>query len=129
MSDTSTPTPRSRRRVPSDRAPRDWRFWVGGTGRVLLVVGVLMFGFVAYQLWGTGIEYEQHQNSLEREFNDRLDELSTSPLVVTTAAQSTGSTNTATSSTPGTSTAGASGPTTSPTTSPPAPGPASSPSR
>ncbi len=50
------------------RPPRDWQFWVGGTGRVLMTLGILMFGFVAYQLWGTGIEYRQNQNSLEREF-------------------------------------------------------------
>ncbi len=55
-------------RTESPHAPRDWRFWVGGTGRVLLVIGVLMFGFVGYQLWGTGIEYRQHQDALADEF-------------------------------------------------------------
>ena len=54
---------------------RDWRFWVGGLGRILLVIGVLMFGFVAYQLWGTGIEYRQHQSTLAKEFAERQAEL------------------------------------------------------
>ncbi|CAB4737409.1 unannotated protein [freshwater metagenome] len=54
---------------------RDWRFWVGGFGRILLVIGVLMFGFVAYQLWGTGIEYRQHQSTLAKEFAERQAEL------------------------------------------------------
>ena len=53
------------------RAPRDWRFVVGGTGRVLLSTGLLMFAFVAYQLWGTGIETARSQRSLE----DRFEEL------------------------------------------------------
>jgi len=97
MSDTPTPAPTPRRRPRRDPAPRDWRFWVGGTGRVLLAIGVLMFGFVAYQLWGTGIEYEQHQNSLEREFENRLSELATAPTIATTA-----STVSPTSSGPGT---------------------------
>ena len=54
---------------------RDWRFWVGGLGRILLVIGVLMFGFVAYQLWGTGIEYRQHTSTLAKEFAERQAEL------------------------------------------------------
>lgn len=54
---------------------RDWRFWVGGIGRILLVAGVLMFGFVAYQLWGTGIEYRQHQSTLAKEFAQRQADL------------------------------------------------------
>jgi sortase A len=41
---------------------------VAGVGRVLIAVGLLMFGFVAYQLWGTGIEYRQSQDRLADEF-------------------------------------------------------------
>src|SRR4051794_4073779 len=51
---------------------RDWRWWVGGTGRVLIVVGLLLLGFVAYQLWGTGIEHARAQSDLEHEFNQQL---------------------------------------------------------
>jgi sortase A len=63
--------------VPSSRwdrpkPPRDWRWFVGGVGRVLIATGLLLFGFVAYQLWGTGLEYAQAQNRLEDEFADLL---------------------------------------------------------
>ena len=36
--------------------PHDWRYFVGGLGKILITTGLLMFGFVAYQLWGTGIQ-------------------------------------------------------------------------
>jgi sortase A len=36
-----------------------------------------MFGFVAYQLWGTGIEYARAQDRLENDFEELLAELST----------------------------------------------------
>ncbi len=52
--------------------PHDWRWWVGGLGKTLIAAGLLMFGFVAYQLWGTGIETARSQNSLESEFQDLL---------------------------------------------------------
>jgi sortase A len=41
---------------------------VGGIGKVLIATGLLLFGFVAYQLWGTGLEYAQAQNRLEDDF-------------------------------------------------------------
>jgi sortase A len=52
--------------------PHDWRWWVGGVGKTLIAVGLLLFGFVAYQLWGTGIETARAQHSLESEFEDLL---------------------------------------------------------
>ena len=48
--------------------PRDWRWVVGGIGRVLIATGLLLFGFVGYQLWGTGLEYAQAQDRLEDDF-------------------------------------------------------------
>ena len=48
--------------------PKDWRFFVGTVGKVLIATGILMFGFVAYQLWGTGIETARAQNALEDTF-------------------------------------------------------------
>lgn len=65
------------------RPPRDWRYWVGGAGRVLIVTGLLMFGFVAYQLWGTGLEYNQAQNRLDDELEELFAQAGTVP---TTAA-------------------------------------------
>jgi sortase A len=65
--------------------PHDWRWVVGGIGKVLIVTGLLMFAFVAYQLWGTGIEYAQAQSRLDNEF----EELITSTVTTTTAAPET----------------------------------------
>ncbi len=50
------------------RRRRDWRWWVGGVGRVLVAVGLLLLAFVAYQLWGTSIQTRQAQNRLEQQF-------------------------------------------------------------
>jgi sortase A len=65
---------RQRRMARWDRPPdpHDWRFFVGGLGRILIITGLLMFGFVAYQLWGTGIETAKAQNSLENQFEQQL---------------------------------------------------------
>ena len=52
--------------------PHDWRFFVGNLGRVLIATGLLMFGFVAYQLWGTGIETARAQGSLESAFEQQI---------------------------------------------------------
>mgnify|MGYP000226583251 CR=1 FL=1 len=56
------------------KPPTDWRWWVGNLGKTLIAVGLLMFGFVAYQLWGTGIETARAQNQLESEFDAQLAE-------------------------------------------------------
>lgn len=53
--------------------PKDWRYVVGTIGRVLIVTGLLMFGFVAYQLWGTGIETARAQNALENTFEEQFE--------------------------------------------------------
>jgi sortase A len=67
-------------------APRDWRFYVGNLGRVLITTGLLMFGFVAYQLWGTGIETARSQNRLEHQFETLLTETTYSTPDITTDA-------------------------------------------
>jgi sortase A len=69
--------------------PHDWRWVVGGIGKVLIVTGVLMFAFVAYQLWGTGIEYAQAQNELDDQFEELL-----AGTVATTAPPTTAETAT-----------------------------------
>jgi len=91
---------------PSNRR-RDWRYWVGGTGRVLLVIGALMFGFLAYQLWGTGIEYRQSQDDLAQEFEQRQVSLSTDPALTIDSAPVTEAFPTTTPA----ATSGSSGPT------------------
>ena len=57
--------------------PHDWRFYVGTVGKVLIATGLLMFGFVAYQLWGTGIETARAQNRLEDRFESILADAAT----------------------------------------------------
>lgn len=47
-----------------------------------MIAGLLMFGLVAYQLWGTGVEYSRNQDRLENEFQALLAEYG----VTTTAA-------------------------------------------
>ena len=48
------------------------RYFVGGLGKILITTGLLMFGFVAYQLWGTGIETARAQNHLESQFETQV---------------------------------------------------------
>ncbi len=73
--------------------PRDWRWFVGTLGKVLIAAGLLMFGFVGYQLWGTGIEYRQSQDQLASEFSNLLaataPTTSGAPTPATTAPSST----------------------------------------
>ena len=74
MSDVAEPPTQPARVRKFDRPPppHDWRWWVGGLGKTLIAAGLLMFGFVAYQLWGTGIETARAQNALENEFEELL---------------------------------------------------------
>ena len=57
--------------------PHDWRFFVSNLGKVLIATGLLMFGFVAYQLWGTGIETARAQSQLKDEFRELISERQT----------------------------------------------------
>lgn len=76
------------------KQPHDWRWVVGGIGRTLIVIGLLMFAFVAYQLWGTGIYTAQAQNKLEDQFAEAGVAATTLP--PTTAAPTTAPPTTAT---------------------------------
>ena len=49
---------------------KDWYWFLGRLGSSLIIVGLLMFLFVGYQLWGTGIEEAQSQNKLESVFTE-----------------------------------------------------------
>lgn len=46
---------------------------LGGTGRTLITAGTLLLLFVAYQLWGTGLQEAKSQRSLGRDFNAVLE--------------------------------------------------------
>jgi sortase A len=49
---------------------KDWYWFLGRLGSSLIILGLLMFLFVGYQLWGTGIEEAQSQNKLENRFTE-----------------------------------------------------------
>ena len=49
-----------------------------GVGRVLMATGVLILLFVAYQLWGTGLQTRDAQNSAESEFESQSEAYQTS---------------------------------------------------
>ncbi len=93
VSDVAEPTAEPGRVRKFDRPPppHDWRWWVGGLGKTLIATGLLMFGFVAYQLWGTGIETARAQNALENEFEDLLAGTTTTdaPTIVDTVPENT----------------------------------------
>jgi sortase A len=42
---------------------------LGAIGRVFIAIGLLLFGFAAYQVWGTGIQEARAQTTLEKEFD------------------------------------------------------------
>src|SRR6478752_8829363 len=69
------------------KPPHDWRWAVDMLGRTLIALGLMMFAFVAYQLWGTGIQTAQAQRSLSRDFEEQLS--NTVPSTTTTAPATT----------------------------------------
>jgi sortase A len=46
---------------------------LGAIGRALISAGVIVLLFVAYQLWGTGLQHQAAQGSLEDDFLELLD--------------------------------------------------------
>lgn len=64
------------------RSQRDWYWFLGRAGQILIATGVLLFLFVGYQLWGTGIEETQAQNRLQDRFEETI---ATAPTVDPTA--------------------------------------------
>jgi sortase A len=81
------------------KAPHDWRWTVGLIGRILIVTGLLMFAFVAYQLWGTGIQTARAQNDLDTQFQELLQSTSTSTSTTSTTAPTETTDGTTTTST------------------------------
>lgn len=55
---------------------------LGVLGKTLIWAGLLLLGFTAYQLWGTGLQTSRFQNELEKEFTSTPD--TTSPSSSTT---------------------------------------------
>ncbi len=84
---------RQKRKRPSrwDRPPEphDWRWIVGHIGRGLITLGLLMFGFVAYQLWGTGIQTARAQDHLKAAFETKLQALPSAPDTIVPVAGGT----------------------------------------
>ncbi|HEY7625731.1 MAG TPA: class E sortase [Ilumatobacteraceae bacterium] len=76
------------------KPPHDWRWFVGGVGRALITLGLLMFGFVAYQLWGTGIQTAQAQRSLSKDFDRQVAAIGTGTTTTTTTTTTEPSTST-----------------------------------
>lgn len=60
--------------APEQLAPSrpGWARAVGGVGRVLVTLGVLVLLFVAYQLWGTGLREARAQDALRSQFDAQL---------------------------------------------------------
>jgi sortase A len=109
-STTSEPSGRDPIIVPAEALParsappRDWRWAVGLVGRVLIVAGLLLFGFVAYQLWGTNIQEARAQDSLRTKFAAVLAKSTAPAGAITTTSTGPASTSTiaSTSTTAGT---------------------------
>ena len=81
----------ARRRVPyfeRPAPPHDWRWNVSIIGRSLITLGLLMFAFVAYQLWGTGIQTARAQADLTSKFQQQLQSTSTSGSTTTSTSTS-----------------------------------------
>jgi sortase A len=79
---------------------------LGGVGRVMIALGVLLLAFVAFQLWGTGYQTDQAQARLDREFQDQLaaarSDVPTSPTVSTPSTSTSTTEAPTTTGSPGT---------------------------
>jgi sortase A len=50
--------------IPGDRGRLSWRWWIRGTGELLVTAGVVILLFVAYELWWTGLTTKHDQTKL-----------------------------------------------------------------
>jgi sortase A len=67
---------------------------LGGIGRTLITAGTLILLFVAYQLWGTGLQEAKSQKVLSKDFEEQLADVpqtttTTAPPTTTTTAPGT----------------------------------------
>jgi sortase A len=65
---------RAERRARTERRHGKVAAVVSGTGRVLITAGLLVLGFVAFQLWGTNLLNAREQSALRDDFTDQLEE-------------------------------------------------------
>ena len=49
--------------------------FLGGLGRFLIGLGIVILAFAAFQLWGTGFQESRAQSNLESEFSQKLAEI------------------------------------------------------
>jgi sortase A len=58
--------------IPNGRTSRGWRWWVRGSGELLVTAGVIILLFIVYELWWTGITTKHDQKqaiaTLQREW-------------------------------------------------------------
>ncbi|MBX3313115.1 MAG: class E sortase [Actinobacteria bacterium] len=62
---------------------------LGGVGRSMMTAGTLILLFVAYQLWGTGLQEAKAQRELRQEFSAMLEQVDATSTTTTTAAPDT----------------------------------------
>jgi sortase A len=93
----------TRRRLAKWDHPRrlhGWRRAASISGRAFTAVGVLLFGFVAYQLWGTSLETARAQRALASEFDELLATITTTTPTPTATPTTTATPPTPTGSVP-----------------------------
>jgi sortase A len=73
----------------SEREPFGIRKAIRGVGKALICVGILLFLFVGYQLWGTGIAERRSQHRLTASFEKRLTTVATLPGAETITSDTT----------------------------------------
>ncbi len=62
---------------------------LGSLGRFFITAGIVILLFVAYQLWGTGLQEASAQSDLGSDFDELLDSVDAAPETTTTTTTST----------------------------------------
>ena len=62
---------------------------LGSLGRFFITAGIVILLFVAYQLWGTGLQEASAQSDLGSDFDELLDSVDATPETTTTTTTST----------------------------------------
>jgi sortase A len=69
---------------------------IGAMGRLLILAGVLVLLFVAYQLWGTGLQEARAQDRLDKQFQELLEQSASTTTVAPASTLPDASTTTTT---------------------------------